>query len=353
MTRDWKSVVPPLVVLTGAVLGVVGAVLVKLGNPPNMGLCIACFQRDIVGALGLHRAAAVQYIRPELPAAVLGVVLAAAVSGELRGRSAPSPALSFVLGALVMIGALVFLGCPVRMTLRLAGGDLNALLGFAGFGAGIWTGTELLKRGFSLGRSARAGLAPAFVLPSLAVGLLVLVVIKPSFIFFSAKGPGSMAAPVLAAGAAGVLLGLLAQRSRLCFVGGIRDMLLIRSPHLLVGLLAALLAACVVNLVLGQFRPGFANPPIAHTDAVWNFLGMALVGLGSVLLGGCPLRQLVLASQGDGGAFAAVWGMFAGAAVAHNFNLAASPAGVPAGGKIVVAAGLAVCLVIGWSLRER
>ena len=44
--------------------------------------------------------------------------------------------------------------------------------------------------------------------------------------------------------------------------------------------------------------------------------------------------------------------MFAGAAVAHNFNLAATPTGVPPGGKIAVAAGLALCLVLGWSLRE-
>lgn len=352
MKRDWKVWAPPLVILTGAVVGVLGAVLTRLGNPPNMGLCIACFQRDIVGALGLHRAGPVQYLRPEIPGLVLGVVLAAAFYGELRGRTAASPALSFVLGALVMIGALVFLGCPIRMTLRLAGGDLNALEGFAGFGAGIWVGTVLLRRGFSLGRSAPAALAPTLVLPTLAIGLLVLVMIRPAFIFASSKGPGSMAAPVLASVSAGVVLGFLAQRARLCFVGGIRDMLLIRSPHLLVGLVAAVLVAWVANLALGQFKFGFIDQPIAHTAHLWSFLGMALVGLGSVLLGGCPMRQFVLASQGDGGAFAAIWGMFAGAAVAHNFNLAATPTGVPPGGKIAVVAGLALCLVLGWSLRE-
>ncbi len=352
MKRDWKVWAPPLVILAGAVVGVVGAVLTRLGNPPNMGLCIACFQRDIVGALGLHRAGPVQYLRPEIPALVLGVVLAAALSRELRARSAPSPALSFVLGGLVMVGALVFLGCPIRMTLRLAGGDLNALEGFAGFGAGIWVGTVLLRRGFSLGRSVPGASAPLLVLPALAVGLLVLVLVKPTFIFASSKGPGSMTAPVLASVGAGVVLGFLAQRARLCFVGGIRDMLLIRSPHLLVGLVAAVLVAWLANLALGQFKFGFADQPIAHTAHLWSFLGMALVGLGSVLLGGCPMRQFVLASQGDGGAFAAIWGMFAGAAVAHNFNLAATPTGVPAGGKIAVVAGLALCLVLGWSLRE-
>ena len=352
MKRDWKSAAPPAVILTGMALGVLGPLLAKVGNPPNMGLCIACFQRDTAGALGLHGAAAVQRIRPEIPALVLGVFLAAAMSRELKGRSAPSPAVNVVLGALVMIGALVFLGCPIRMTLRLAGGDLNALAAFLGFGVGIWLGTELLKRGFSSGRSTPGPVLPTFVLPMLAIGLLLFVFLRPSFILFSAKGPGSMAAPVLASIAAGLVLGLLAQRSRLCFAGGIRDLLLIGSPHLLVGLLVALLAALVANLALGQFEIGFSGQPIAHTDHLWSFLGMMLVGLGSVLMGGCPLRQLVLASQGDGGAFAAIWGMFAGAAAAHNFRLAASPAGVPTGGKIAVVAGLAVCLMVGWSLRE-
>ena len=44
--------------------------------------------------------------------------------------------------ALVMIGALVFLGCPLRMVLRLAGGDLNALTAAIGFAVGIFIGTQ-------------------------------------------------------------------------------------------------------------------------------------------------------------------------------------------------------------------
>jgi len=352
MRTDWKAMMQPTVIVAGTVLGVLGAVLAWAGNPPNMGVCIACFQRDIVGALGLHRAAMLQYLRPEIPALILGTTLAAALAGEWKGRSAPSPGISFRLGALVMIGTLVCLGCPVRMTLRLGGGDLTALAGLAGFGAGIWGGTLLLRRGFSLGRSASGSRVPTLVLPVLAAGLLVLLFLRPAFIFFSAEGPGSQAAPVLASVGAGLLLGALAQRSRLCFAGGIRDLLLIRSPHLLVGLAAALVAAALTNLALGRFNLGFSDQPIAHTEHLWSFLGLALVGLGAVLLGGCPLRQLVLAAQGDGAAFCAIWGMFAGAAVAHNFDLAASPAGVPVGGQVVVVAGLVICLAIGWSVRE-
>lgn len=63
----------------GAFIGVFAALLQKMGNPGNMGICVACFQRDIAGSLGLHRAAIVQYMRPEIIGFVLGSLLAAYV----------------------------------------------------------------------------------------------------------------------------------------------------------------------------------------------------------------------------------------------------------------------------------
>ena len=62
----------PGVILVGAVIGVIAVALQKLGNPGNMGICIACFERDVAGGLGLHRAAVVQYLRPEIMGLVLG-----------------------------------------------------------------------------------------------------------------------------------------------------------------------------------------------------------------------------------------------------------------------------------------
>ena len=59
--------------------------MVKLGNPGNMGLCIACFIRDTAGALGIHRAI-VQYIRPEIPGLVLGAFIAALVGREFGAK---------------------------------------------------------------------------------------------------------------------------------------------------------------------------------------------------------------------------------------------------------------------------
>lgn len=135
------------VILTGVVIGIAALVLTALGNPANMGFCIACFERDIAGAVGLHSAAKVQYVRPEIIGLVLGSFLMALASKEWKARAGSSPALRFVLGAFVMIGALAFLGCPLRMVLRLAGGDLNAVVGLAGFAAGIFLGTIFIRKG--------------------------------------------------------------------------------------------------------------------------------------------------------------------------------------------------------------
>ena len=95
-------------------------------------------------------------------------------------------------------------------------------------------------------------------------------------------------------------------------------------------------------MALGQFKFGFAEQPIAHTEHLWNFLSMALVGLTAVLLGGCPIRQTILASQGDTDAFMTVIGLICGAAASHNFGLASSGKGATPSGKIAVVVGLVV-----------
>ncbi len=63
-----------IVVSAGAAVGLAAIFLMLLGNPANMGFCIACFLRDTAGALGLHSAEAVQYIRPEIIGLVFGSV---------------------------------------------------------------------------------------------------------------------------------------------------------------------------------------------------------------------------------------------------------------------------------------
>ena len=125
------------IIFTGAIIGILGALMVKFGNPINMGICVACFIRDIAGAIGLHNAGVVQYIRPEILGFILGGFIIAKITGEFKPTGGSSPIIRFVLGMFVMIGALVFLGCPLRMVLRLAGGDWNAILGVIGFALGV------------------------------------------------------------------------------------------------------------------------------------------------------------------------------------------------------------------------
>jgi hypothetical protein len=354
------------IIAAGAVIGVLAPLLQKLGNPKNMGICVACFERDIAGALGLHRAAVVQYIRPEIIAFVLGSTLAALAFGEFKARAGSAPIVRFVLGAFAMIGALAFLGCPWRALLRLAGGDLNAIVGLVGLTAGVAIGVLFLRRGYSLGRSSRTHAFVGWIMPLMMIGLLLLLVFKPQFtkdgpILFSKTGPGSLHAPVLISLAAGLLIGFLAQRTRFCTMGAIRDVILIRDCHLISGVAALLGTALVMNLLLGQFKLGIAAQPVAHSSCLANFLGMVLAGLAFALAGGCPGRQLFLAGEGDGDAAVFVLGMITGAAFSHNWGLAGSPdtvvegvlkvGGISSAGMGAVLLGLAVCLVIGLAMR--
>ncbi|MCC8166399.1 MAG: YedE-related selenium metabolism membrane protein [Planctomycetes bacterium] len=338
-----------LLLMTGVVIGIVAILLMTMGNPANMGICVACFLRDTAGALGLDRAANVQYIRPEISGFLLGAFVLAAGSGEFRPTGGSAPLLRFVIAMFIMLGALVFLGCPLRMVLRLAAGDLNALVGLAGFIAGIGGGSAFLNRGFSLGRAMEQPKSSGWVMPAVAVLLLVFLVVRPAYIHFSETGPGAAHAPVGIALVAGLVIGALAQRSRMCMAGGVRDVMLIGNYNLLFGYGAVFVAALVGNLAIGNFNPGFAGQPIAHSDFVWNFLGMALVGYGSVLLGGCPLRQVIMAGEGNADAGISVVGMLIGAAVAHNFGIAASPAGAPVNGQVAVVAGLVVLTAIAFA----
>ena len=92
---------------------------------------------------------------------------------------------------------------------------------------------------------------------------------------------------------------------------------------------------------------------------------MVLVGWGSVLLGGCPLRQLILAGEGNGDSAVTVFGMIVGAAFAHNFGLAGNPdslneakelvvGGISTNGKIAVCLGIVIMLAVSlWNMPKR
>ncbi len=344
-----------LLILGGGLLGASAVLLTILGNPPNMGFCIACFWRDTAGALGLHSAEIVQYIRPEVIGLLLGAFIISLVRGEFKPRGGSGTIVKFFMGIFMVIGALVFLGCPLRAILRLANGDLNALVGLAGFVFGIFVGTLFLKKGYTLGKQQEQGIESGMVMPIVSVGLIILLVAAPSFILFSAEGPGSMHAPIWISLVVGLVLGAILQRVRFCTGGAIRDVFLAKDLTLFIGFAATLIVALAGNLIFNfeAFNLGFADQPIAHTEHIWNFLGLGAVGLAAVLLGGCPLRQTILAGEGSMDSGAVVLGMIVGAAFSHNFGMAASPKGVPVNGKIGLIISIVCMLIIGFTVVAR
>ena len=348
------------IILSGSLIALSAVLLQKYGNPGNMGFCIACFTRDIAGAVGLHRAAVVQYLRPEIFGIVLGAFLVSLAAKEFKPRGGASPILRFFLGMMAMIGALVFLGCPWRTFLRLGGGDWNALFGLAGLVTGIFGGAMFIKSGYDLGDPAESRFSAGLIFPLFILGLLSLRFIFPfigqasnGIIFYSLKGPGAQHAPLVMSLLLGLGVGVIAQRARFCTIGGFRDLFLFKQWHLLSGILSLLLTVFVLNVIVGQFHPGFAGQPVAHTQSLWNFLGMVLAGLAFTLGGGCPGRQLIKAGEGDSDAAVFSLGMLVGAAFSHNFLLAASPKGIGTYSAIAVFVGLALAVWIGFSMREK
>jgi len=345
--KTWK------LALSGVVIGLLVMLLSMSGNPANMAICVACFIRDAAGALKLHTAAPVQYFRPEIVGFVCGSFLISVATKEYRSTAGSAPMVRFLLGAVMMIGALVFLGCPLRMVLRMSAGDLNAYVALIGFAGGVATGSCFLKKGFSLGRAYETKSLSGAVLPVLLAALLVIGVATGAYAA-STEGPGSKHAPLLLALVVALVIGALAQKSRMCFAGSIRDVILMKNFDLLSIIAALFVVMTIYNIATGNFHLSFSGQPIAHSQHLWDILGMYVVGFAAVLAGGCPLRQLILAGQGSSDSAVTFLGMLLGAAFAHNFNLVgsaakaatATDAAVPGGpampGKIAVI----VCIVL-------
>ncbi len=341
------------IITAGSLIGIIAALLQYFGNPKNMGFCIACFERDIAGGLGLHRADVVQYIRPEIIGIMVGALVISMIKKEFRPRGGSSTVIRFFLGVFAMIGALVFLGCPGRAFIRLAGGDWNAIPGIIGLITGIGIGSYFIKSGYSLGRSHTQSKPAGYIMPGFMLFLFALLIFGFPKLFTSTAGPGSMRAPLLISLAAGLIVGGLAQRSRFCTMGSIRDVILVKDFHLISGIAAFTLAVFVMNMILGQFKAGFEGQPIAHNSHIWNFLGMTLSGFAFVLSGGCPGRQLILSGEGDTDAGVFVLGMITGAAFSHNFAMASSPAGIGQFGMWGTIIGLVFTFVIAVTMTQK
>lgn len=327
--------------LVGVLVGLGMALLAFSGNPANMAMCAACFIRDMAGSMKLQTTETVQYFRPEVVGLVVGSFLIALATREYRSTAGSSPMTRFVLGFIMMIGALIFLGCPLRMVLRMAAGDLNAWVGLIGFVLGVATGTFFLKKGYSLGREHDTNKTAGVVLPVLLVIGLCVSVFAGVFAV-SQAGPGSKHAPVLIALVTALVIGALAQKVRICFAGSVRNIFLMRDFDLMLPIAGLFVVMVVFNLVTGCFKLSFDGQPIAHSQHLWNILGLYAVGFGATLAGGCPLRQMTLAGQGSCDAAVTFVGMLIGAAFAHNFGLAGVAASAATAEKAAVLGGPSV-----------
>ena len=153
----------------------------------------------------------------------------------------------------------------------------------------------------------------------------------------------------------GLIIGFSAQRSRFCLVGGIRDYMIVKDRYLLKGFASLLLTAALLFFVfhsLDAFKADMPNYPqfmkgnaltvdqdystCACTNSPqfvlktsegyeinWNGIqfnslmlctiaGAFVIGVLSVLVGGCPLRQHVKAASGNKSALVYLGGFYVG-----------------------------------------
>ena len=316
------------------------------GNLNNMAFCIACFIRDIAGAFNLHSNSALQYLRPEIIGLIMGAFITSLVTKEFSPKLGSSIFLRFIIGNIVVIGALVFLGCPFRLIIRLGTGDLNAVVGLLGLIAGIILGSVFLTFGFSLGKAQKASKALGCIPFIISLLLLAVLVLFPFLLNFSPEGVAAIHAPIIISLIISLAVSALAYKSRLCMIGGIRDTYLLKDTLMLIPFVAIIVILIIFNLVNGTFNLSFTGHAVAHSDHLYNFLGLFIVGLGSVMLGGCPLRQLILAGSGNLDSLFTIFGFFTGSIISMNFGLAGTGNGVMLNGKIACYIAILILLII-------
>lgn len=118
----------------------------------------------------------------------------------------------------------------------------------------------------------------------------------------------------------GLIVGYLGQRSRMCFVAGLRDFVLIRDTEKLKGLAAFVLVAWVafpLAGLLGGYTGGAAQAIPTWSGLLLTGIGGLGVGVLSTWANGCPFRQHVLAAQGSVNAMTYLAGFLVGAVVFH------------------------------------
>ena len=87
-----------------------------------------------------------------------------------------------------------------------------------------------------------------------------------------------MHAPIWIALIGGLIFGAFAQKSRMCFAGSIRDIFLMKNFDLFTVIAGLFGVMLIYNVATGNFALSFTGNPVAHSQHLWNILGMYIVG---------------------------------------------------------------------------
>jgi YedE family putative selenium metabolism protein len=214
--------------------------------------------------------------------------------------------------------------------------------------AGVGSAMLLEARGYSVGRTAPAPAAVGLLAPAAALLLLALFLAGG---VLRGPGPGEGGGPAHAAWGIALAVGLGAgaalSATGFCAVSAARQVF--RGPRpMLLAAVALVLAYGGVAAATGRWRGGFEGQPVAHAEHLWNFLALFMVGAAGALAGGCPVRMMVMAGEGNGDALVGTAGIAAGGALAHSLGVASSGAGTTPAGRWLVILGIPLVLLYGF-----
>lgn len=136
-----------------AATAIIAQVIFAFAPPEAYGICLACHGRDMFAQIGralFEQPFEMSEIARKGPIVtvvgiLLGAFLAARAGKEFRFQWVENKWLSLLTGVVVAILALIISGCPMRLLIRTAYGEINALWGILFVVLGAIVGTLILK----------------------------------------------------------------------------------------------------------------------------------------------------------------------------------------------------------------